>query len=160
MTQLNDIESYLVAFERCLKATRFSPAFPERLSVLRRTLLGDKPPFLRTVGASIPTTDLGVRFSSDYKTFYLEHVKIAHFHKIDKEVLHKYLQEASCQGIGEVMDAIILFFGDYSVVSSVINERKQEILNSGLYRDLIQSGVVLSAIGNSSSIQFLNEPRK
>ncbi len=154
MSNLTTMEEYLAFFEEALKGKAFSPAFPERLMVLRRALSEDDTVVLRTVAAPIPTTDLGIRLFPDYKLFYRTHTEIAHVEVISNEILYKYLLDTDIKNFGKAADAIVLFFGEYEIVAKIAMDRSTDLLALGSYVTLIQVGVVLGAVGNPMSLTF------
>lgn len=150
----NIILEHLQELRDGLSGLPTSPAFCERYNVTFDAIVDQRVPKMRTVAAPYYVTDLGVREFSDPKEFYATHTKIAGIAEIDKKIIADCTTQADISELALVLDAEILFFGDYKTLISPIAQRKFEILDSKDYTLLIYCGNILSALNESDAIRF------
>lgn len=137
-----------------LEGRPISPAFYERLNFTHAVLVGGSTPRVRSVAAPYYVTDMGVRQFTDPSVFYRMHLETAQIPALPSADLHALVSQNPVENLANLLDAIILFFGDYAAASSAIKIRASEILDSSEYQLLIQSGTIAAAAGLGLSLNL------
>ncbi|MCD4549219.1 hypothetical protein [Schaalia sp. lx-260] len=102
-------------------------------------------------------TDLGVRQITDPKTFYEEYLRLAQLPPIEKELVFDHFQKRDILSFSNDIDGYILFFGNYTIASSIILRQRKDLLKYGSYDTLIKCGVILAAISNYYALMAVKE---
>ena len=123
------IENHLNELDRGLYNKSFSFAFPERAAVVRGAISRKiNARFVRTPAAPVLSTDQGVRFSPSAQLFYEAHTRIANVPILSSSDLINSLRKAPVNRLDKLLDAYLLFFGNYKSIAQAILLRKDEIL--------------------------------
>lgn len=149
------IENHLNELDRGLCDKDFSFAFPERAAVVRGAISRKiNARFVRTPAAPVLSMDLGIRFSPSAQLFYEEHTRIANVPILSSLDLINSLRKAPLNRLDKLLDAYLLFFGNYKSIAQAILLRKDEILAEGSASACVQSGVILGAIQDPQCVPF------
>lgn len=138
-----------------------SPAFHERALLVLESDSSKKTheyPTWRSVAAPVLSTDLGVRWFYDNRTFYESHCNIAGIQPICQKQLVSWLTE-STETFFSRADAAILFFGAYEEVALAIKTDTDKFLSQATYHELILAGTVLAALKDNESVRFFTYAR-
>lgn len=124
------LQDHIYELARKLEDSIFSPAFPERFSILARTLHNSSRNLLaRSVAAPTYTTDLGVRASRDPSLMYKEHLKIAGMTCVSNSVLFEALMSASIDEFDYLLDSFILFLVIMVSVNLLLRHGEEKYLS-------------------------------
>lgn len=149
------IENHLNELDRGLYNKSFSFAFPERAAVVRGAISRKiNARFVRTPAAPVLSTDQGVRFSPSAQLFYEAHTRIANVPILSSSDLINSLRKAPLNRLDKLLDAYLLFFGNYKSIAQAILLRKDEILAEGSASACVQSGVILGALQDPRCMPF------
>lgn len=152
--QNKTVFDHLASLLERLEGRPTSPAFYERFNLTFASFQLTPHPKARSVAAPYYVTDMGVRRFSDPALFYKTHVETARIQRISSAHLYDTALQTPLEDLANLLDAIILFFGDYDAASNVAIDRATEILNSSLYQLLIHAGTITAASGLDLAVTF------
>lgn len=152
-----DILDHLDRFWNDRSYVAVSPAFPERLHLAWRVFNGEPVGIYRSIAAPVYVSDLGVRRSNDPSIFYAEHCKIFGMQRLGFEgselAISQYYDDP---GVARLIDAFILFFGDYDFVHDVIISHFEELVSAGNYALNVYAATVLAAVGDRRCLELFD----
>lgn len=149
------IENHLNELDRGLCNKNFSFAFPERAAIVRGAISRKiNARFVRTPATPVLSEDHGIRFSPSAQLFYEAHARIANVPVLSSSDLINSLRKAPLNRLDKLLDAYLLFFGNYKSIAQAILLRKDEILAEGSASACVQSGVILGALQDPRCMPF------
>lgn len=152
-----EVQEHLDLLHDNLRCKPMSPAFTERFGVLKNVIDSrNYSPSPRTMSAPCYVSDLGVRKFLDPSVFYKSHIQIAELKRISESSLSNFVRESNIYHLKRVIDAVVLFFGDYDAVYKVICERKSDIVDANDYTLLIYCGTVAAACRDRGCLEYFD----
>jgi hypothetical protein len=129
-----------------------APGFAERLAVAAGRASG-----ARSLAAPYYLTDLGIRRFEDPELFLSGHLELFTLDRAsDLECDDALLRSVPLDRMGSVLDSFILMTGAYEAARDVVLARLEEIVADGAPGLLVQTGVLLAALGDGRARSALD----
>ncbi len=157
VSALAPVKNHVDRLEQALAGRRFSPAFSARLAVLRHALAGGNTlAMVRPPAAPFYCNDPSVRHFLDARDFYLAHVRLAGISPLPSKTLAQALEESDLPHLASLVDAFLLFFGDYPPLAAALAGRTEEITASGSLELVTIAASVLAENSDRRALPFFD----